>query len=162
MPFLIWSYLALDSSMVCRIFPFPSTRTRDAYNPSKGLYQDFGQLSSLTYQPSVVRQLKIYQCFFFNCLTTQYTQCQRGDFIMAILDCYGAVFPVRSPVVFLPCLFSKTWGKGERSRCVLAMWHTKESIFEFWSLCIQWNLLRRTPLGTSKSARLIEVSVLWR
>ena len=28
------------------------------------------------------------------------------------------------------------------------------------NMTIQWNLLRRTPLGTSKSVRLIEVSVL--
>ena len=63
-------------------------------------------------------------------------ECQRGDFIITIVDWYDAVFLARSPIVFLPCLFSTTRGKRWKEPFVLAMWHTKESKFEFWSLCI--------------------------
>ena len=167
MHLLVWFGVIWCKTVRCYVvfFPFPKCsqkiRIQPAYNPSQGLYQDFRQLSSLLYHPSVVRQ--IFNCsvvmwaanvelFETTCNTAHestfssersyfqrlvWPECQRSNFIIKILDCYGAVSLPDCQLSFFhpPCLFS-TRGKRWTEPFVLAMWHTKESKFEFWSICI--------------------------
>ena len=167
MHLLVWFGVIWCKAVLCYVvfFPFPKCsqkiRIQPAYNPSQGLYQDFRQLSSLPYHPSVVRQ--IFNCsvvmwaanvelFETTCNTAHestfssersyfqrlvWPECQRSNFIIKILDCYGAVSLPDCQLSFFhpPCLFS-TRGKRWTEPFVLAMWHTKERKFEFWSICI--------------------------